>query len=538
MKKVHSPMDFFSHARVRALLLILALIVPLPVTTSKSDPPKTAAPSNLYPRNIAPGAKLDEFGRFSWRVYDNGAKTDDYERGCDIGFDITGNYTKYPMVTAFRGGNFHDRPYYGAPNVIEEKLTIVWSKNIGRFDTWTGVGWNGQPSIVQWDEDMKRIMNLNGDKKDKPHLKEVIYGTMDGNIYFLDLDDGSETRRPIWAGSPIKGSVSVDPRGYPLLTAGAGIQGDRPFGFRIYSLIDQKELFSIPWYDPHARISWGANDSTGLIDPISDTFVQCSENGIIYTGKLNTILDLEAGTIRIRPEITKFVYSPPFRGRVGIESSPAAYGNLLYTADNGGFLLCLDINTMRPVWGRDVTDDTDASIVIDVEGCGTPFLYTACEVDSQGRDGFSYMRKINGFTGELIWEHKIPCAHDPDVNGGALATPVAGKGEIDNLVIFNIAKTNNNQAGKMLAYNKADGKLVIDLLNYCWSSPTVVYASSGKPFIVQCDSVGRVYLIDAKNGVIIDAITLNGNVEGSPVIFEDMVVVGTRAQKIYGIRLS
>ncbi|MCL1941411.1 MAG: PQQ-binding-like beta-propeller repeat protein, partial [Synergistaceae bacterium] len=117
---------------------------------------------------------------------------------------------------------------------------------------------------------------------------------------------------------------------------------------------------------------------------------------------------------------------------------------------------------------------------------------------------------------------------------------------IDDLVIFNIAKTNSKedkkpayrQPGKMLAYKKTDGELVweLDLSNYCWSSPTVVYAKSGKPFIVQCDSAGRVFLIDAKAGAIIDSVTLNGNVEGSPAIFENMIVVGTRGQKIYGIR--
>ena len=74
--------------------------------------------------------------------------------------------------------------------------------------------------------------------------------------------------------------------------------------------------------------------------------------------------------------------------------------------------------------------------------------------------------------------------------------------------------------------------------NYYWSLPTVVYARRGKPFIVQCDSVGRVFLIDARHGVTIDSITLNGGVEGSPVVFEDMIVVGTRGQRIYGIRLS
>jgi outer membrane protein assembly factor BamB len=443
------------------------------------------------------------------------------------------------MVTAFRGGNFHDRPYYGSPDITEEKLAIAWSKSIGRYDKWTGVGWNGQPSVVKWDDDAKRIMNLREDKKDKPDLKEVIYGAMDGNIYFLDLDDGGETRKPIRSGCPVKGSVSVDPRGYPLLMTGQGISGAAPLGFRIYSLIDQKQLF-FQGSDPQAGTLWAGHDSTGILDPRSDTFVQCGENGVIYIVKLNTDFDREAGAISISPEITKFVYSPPFRWRRGIESAPAAYGNLLFSADNGGFLLCIDLNTMRPVWGRDVTDDTDASVVIDVESDGTPFLYTACEVDEQGRGGFSYIRKINALTGELVWEHKIPCAYDPDVNGGALATPVIGGGEIDNLVIFNIAKTDNSQAGKLLAYGKANGELVwkLDLARYCWSSPTIVYARSGQPFIVQCDSGGRVYLIDAKNGAIRDSITLNGNVEGSPVIFENMIVIGTRGELIYGIRLS
>ena len=493
------------------------------------------------PGDIAPEARLDKLKRFSWQVYVNGVKTDDFVRGYRLWFDKKGDYAQYPMVTAFRGGHFHDRPYYGRPKVTKEKLAIVWKKSIGNIDKWTGVGWNGQPSVVKWDDDLKRRMNLNPGKKDKSGLKEVIYGTLDGNIYFLDLEDGLETRRPIGTGSVIKGSVAVDPGGRPLLTVGPGIRGkgSDSAGFRIYSLIDQRQLFSMPWADHQAKRGWGANDSTGLINPAGDAFVQCGENGAIYTGKLNTVYDRKTGAISLSPEIVKFVYSHPFGRRLGIENAPAAYGNLLYAADNGGFLFCLDLNTLRPVWGRDVTDDTDASIVIDLERGGTPFLYTACEVDDQGGGGFSYIRKINGLTGKLIWENKISCAYDPEVNGGALATPVVGRGEIERLVIFNIAKTGNRRAGKMLAYRKTDGGLVweLDLPSYCWSSPAIVYAKSGRPYLIQCDAEGRVFLIDAKRGEIKDTIRLNGNVEGSPVIFEDMAVVGTRGQMIYGIRL-
>jgi len=59
------------------------------------------------------------------------------------------------------------------------------------------VGWTGQPSIVRWDDSTKNAMNINPQKKSKKGLTEVIYATMDGKIYFLDLEDGKPAREPI-----------------------------------------------------------------------------------------------------------------------------------------------------------------------------------------------------------------------------------------------------------------------------------------------------------------------------------------------------
>jgi len=98
----------------------------------------------------------------------------------------------------------------------KKKLEKVWSIKIGYIDTWTGVGWNGQPAIVKWSNELRKKMNLFQDKKDKNDLKEVIYATLDGKIYFLDLDDGSYTRNPINVGAPLKGSVTVDPGVIPF----------------------------------------------------------------------------------------------------------------------------------------------------------------------------------------------------------------------------------------------------------------------------------------------------------------------------------
>jgi hypothetical protein len=78
-------------------------------------------------------------------------------------------------------------------------------------------------------------------KKSKEQSQRSYYATLDGNIYFLDLDDGKATRPLINVGYPHKGSVTVDPRGYPLLYAGQGIDekaGKRvPIGYRIFSLL-------------------------------------------------------------------------------------------------------------------------------------------------------------------------------------------------------------------------------------------------------------------------------------------------------------
>lgn len=65
-------------------------------------------------------------------------------------------------------------------------------------------------------------MNLYPDKKHKEGLVEVLYATMDGNVYFLDIDDGSYTRDILSLGLPFKGAGAMDPRGIPMMWCGAG----------------------------------------------------------------------------------------------------------------------------------------------------------------------------------------------------------------------------------------------------------------------------------------------------------------------------
>lgn len=462
------------------------------------------------------------------------------EKG-QVKFENAYPYSDVKGVTCFRGNNRRDGASFGAADVKEEKIEIVWRKNIGSIDEWSGVGWNGQPAIVQWDEDVMKDMNINADKKSKVNLKEVLYATLDGNVYFLDLEDGKETRQKLNIGAPIKGSLSVDPRGIPLLYVGQGINKNGAsfvdFAYRIFSLTNFSKLYEIKGSDSFAKRDWGAFDSTLLVDKNNDTFILGGENGLVYSGKLNT--KYVNGNVEINPKVAKYRYDVPGMNERGIENSVAVYNNYGYFADNDGILQCLDLNTFKPMWALNVNDDTDSTIVLEKEQ-GSLSLYTASEVDHQGANGYSYVRKIDGTSGKILWENKYKCAFDPSVNGGALATPVLGKGDIEDVAIFNIARTPSSNGGRLVALDKRTGKEVwnLELKNYCWSSPVAIYTKDNKSYIIQCDSAGKAMLIEGTSGRILDTVELGANVEGSPAAFDNHLVVGTRGCQIVGFKVK
>ena len=469
----------------------------------------------------------------------------DFKRTNPIIMGSADGYTDMKGITCFRGNHYRNAPSYGYAVVDEGRLEKVWEVATGGIDSWTGVGWNGQPAIVEWEDHIKKRMNIFDNKKEKGYLREVIYAALDGKVYFLDLEDGSATRNKITIDGPVKGSLSVDPRGIPLLYVGQGINmvnGKKvEMGYRVFSLIDHKKLLFINGRDSFAYRGWSAFDSTAIIDGKTDTMLLGGENGLLYTVKLNTQYDQAENGIEIEPEIIKYRYKIKGNAHQGIENSVAVYKNLVYFADNGGWLQCVDLNTLQPIWIQDLTDDTDSTVVIDEEETGV-FLYTGCEVDKQGAKGHSFIRKIDALSGEIIWEKGYLCdsklGEKPN-NGGVLATPVVGKKSIGDLVVYNVARHGGFNKGLLVALDKATGdeRWRLALSNYSWSSPVDIYTEEGEAFSILCDSAGQMYLIEALTGKVLNTISLGSNVEGSPAVFENMIVVGTRGQKIFGIRI-
>lgn len=452
-------------------------------------------------------------------------------------------YNKVEGITTFRGNNYRDTAFYGKLDVNEKKLSKIWTASIGQTDNWTGVGWNGQPSIIKWDSKVKSQMNLYDNFKNKEDFVEVIYGTLDSHIHFYDLETGESSRPSIKVPSSIKGSITIDPRGYPLLYVGQGINavsGDPvEYGYRIFSLVTGEELYFINGRDKFAYIGWGAFDGNPLIDTKNDTLILPGENGIIYISKLNTNYDEINGTISINPNTTKYRYL--VNGKAGgMENSLTIYKNFAYFANNNGNVQCLDLTTLTPLWNHDIIDDCDSTIGLEEEQ-NNVYLYIGNEVDKRKTTSPSIVRKIDGKTGKTLWEYTCDCLYDANVNGGVLSSPVIGKGKIADIVIYNFSKVTTLRNGKMVALNKKDGtvKWEKDLQYYSWSSPVAVYSNDGTPYIVFCNSIGQVLLIDALTGETL--YTLNsggGNFEGSPAIFNNKIVIGSRGKRIFCIEIK
>ena len=394
-------------------------------------------------------------------------------------------------------------------------------------------------------------MNIKPEMKTK-ELTEVIYPTLDGNIYFVDLETGKPTRDKIHVGFPLKGTGMIDPRGYPLLFTGMGLNENSgtytDFKYLMFSLIDQKPVYSIFGRDPLAFREWGAFDSSSIIDAKTDTFIEPAENGLIYKVKLNTNYDQKAGTIAISPQITKFRYHDSLNKEgeepaQGIESSAAYYKNYMYVADNGGSLMCVDLNTMKPVWAYHTGDDTDTTPVIEETPDGV-FIYTANQVDRRSEvtkePNYCNIRKLNALTGELIWQKDYLCQYNYYINGGSLGTPLIGKNDISDLIIFPICFTGTTQDGTLAALDKNTGNEVWTrhLSAYSWSSPVDVLSSDGKTYGIFCDFNGDMHLFDPRTGKDLDVISLGRNIESSPAVYNDMIVVGSYAPKMFGIRIK
>lgn len=449
----------------------------------------------------------------------------------------TSKYIPEKGVLGFRGALTRDLVADGLLNSKPTEISMEWEfstdyngkkTNLGIWGG--GNGWTGQPLIINWD--YPGIPKTALSHKPDAH-QEVIISSLSGKIFFLDLASGKKLRPTLDTYNPIKGTAMFDPDFSGNLLVGQGVRANSEFGFRIFNVFEGKLAAYVSGIDRDALRGWGAFDSSPI--KVGNYYFWPGENGMLYKFRM-------VGNQFILH--SKLIYRCKTRSQssLGVESSMAVYKNYGYWGDNQGNLLCVNLNTLKPIWYSDNVDDSDATVVIEEEN-GVPYLYVGCEVDKQGESGFSYLRKINGLTGQEMWLNKI-AAHsivhgEKEFNGGMLSTPLLGKHKAKGIIYVSISQPGRSNAGQLMGLDKKTGELKFTspLKAYSWSSPVSFYTKSGDPYVVIGDVVGNMYIINGLNGERIFSKHLGGNFEASPAVIGNQFVVGSRGNKIYKFKI-
>ncbi|MBQ9195600.1 MAG: PQQ-binding-like beta-propeller repeat protein [Clostridia bacterium] len=544
---------------------------PTPTPTPTPEPTPTPVPTNtpMPQLEASPAANADPKALgLTQTVYSGGKKVSDtLNRQNAIRMNAPDSYSLYNGVTAFRGSSFRQNAAYGTADVQQEQLDVEWQYQLGSLrtadnGTLYGVGWTGQPAIIKLMTEQRTMwMNLYEEKRDVSVLKEVIFGALDGKIYFLDLNDGQPTREAINVGYPLKSSVAINPQGNPYMAIGQAISklpnktGD--IGVRVFSLLDGSEIMLLNGRKSNSQDQYntnGAFDGSPLFDRNSDTMIVAGENGLVYTVDMNTdfkFLD-EDGSVTANPSLSinravtylKYKAKNQQDAGVGAETSVAVYDHYIYTADTYGILQCIDTNTMKAVWAIDAGDNTDAAIALDFDENGDLGLYTGNTAYSRLKNNKPVtLRRLDALTGEEVWKYEIKCVYSQNQDSGLKASPLIGQNDLSDLVVFTVNMAGNSKTATVLALNKRSGDVVWqrELEANAVSSPVAVYNKEGKGWIIQADQKGRLYLLDGLTGQVKNTLALGGEVQASPAVYNDMLVIGTCSKEnafMYGIRIK
>jgi outer membrane protein assembly factor BamB len=424
-----------------------------------------------------------------------------------------------PGLLTFRGSA--TRNYYGrgpAPTDPE----VLWSypgpsggmcseSTVGNeTKQWCGSGWTGQPSVFERDG-----------------RTWVVFGAYDRAIHFVDYDTGQDIIPPFPTGDIIKGSVTIDPDGMPLVYSGSRdnrlhvVAFDRPEPTELWSL-SADAVSPTMWND-----DW---DGSPLI--IDDYLYEGGENSQFHVVKLNRMIDA-GGLVQVNPDL---VFNAPgwddellsslntAANNVSIENSVAYRDGVVYFANSGGLVQGWDVSGLSS--GTDPTrvfrywtgDDVDASVVIDEEG----FLYVAVE-NERGNARAAEVGQLIKLDprqpdNPLVWSVKDP--------RGFWTTPALYK----DLVIA------ASDGGTVYAVDRSTGaeRWRFSLPPPTWQSAVIVGDT-----LIQGDCEGGLHGYDVSDTTVAPprlwTVTLEGCIESTPAVWNGRIFVGARGGRFYAI---
>jgi outer membrane protein assembly factor BamB len=436
--------------------------------------------------------------------------------------DIHVAYGAVVGLTMFRGTP--TRTFHGTgPAPLDPE--VLWrfpdaamcgSSPVGGEDrVWCGTGWTGQP--VVWER--------------PDGVTEVIFGAFDKRVHFLDAATGERTRPDFAAGDIVKGSVVLDPDGFPLLYVGS-----RASRYMVVALDRETptEIWSLP--SNYVKGRWNNDwDSSAVIH--NGYLLEGGENSWWFAVRLNRSIGAD-GLVAVAPEVVATVpaWSEETLGAIGdqqsIESSTAVFNDTAYFGNGAGRVVGVDLSSLElgmadVVFDFWMGDDVDSTIVIDSAG----MLYVTPQIDlaTPRAAEVGQLAKLDPARPDdpVVWSLEIPSVGA--AAGGAWATPALHDGLL-------YLPTN---PGELLAVDIATGVVVWrdDVGSHAWSSPVVVDESLIVAVNCGAEPALRAYDIsDPRRPVVRWDIPVGDEcLESTPAVWNGRLYVGSRDGYFYAI---
>lgn len=216
------------------------------------------------------------------------------------------------------------------------------------------------------------------------------------------------------------------------------------------------------WPAGGPEILWAANVGPGYGGPII-------KEGKVYlldrndkTGDIMRCFDFSTGK-----ELWRFSYDAP--GSIqypGSRSVPSIDGNRIYSCGPYGNLYCIDVNTHKPIWNKNIIKDFGGTKlpVWAISQC--PLVYGDLLIISYSQDPNSGLVAYNKLTGEIKWKTAA-------IGNETYASPSIVKiaGEDHLVMIFSSTNTYMHKnvevsSGRIIGMNPETGKMLWEYKNW------------------------------------------------------------------------
>ena len=391
------------------------------------------------------------------------------------------------------------------------------STDLGVTKVWCGMGWTGQPTIVE--------------RKDRTW---AIFGGYDGHLHFMDVDTGQRILPDVETGDLIKGTPTIDPDGFPLVYAGSRdnqlriVALDRPGVAEVLWQLDANAVQPVMWND-----DW---DSSPII--IGDHMIVGSESSRFWVIKLNRRYDETTRLVQIDPEITftdeawdqQVISDNSGDTHASVESSVTVVEDVAYFGTSAGLVLGYDLSGLesgrepRQVFRFYTAGDNDASLVADDEG----FLYAAAQNDRPQHPRAQEVGQLQKLdprrpANPIVWSFQETSSQ----GAGLYGTPAV----LDDVVIITSA------SGRLIGLDRETGAVLWErrLGGAAWASPVVV-----DDVLLIGDCEGQTFhaydLADPRVAPPeLWSVNLGGCIEATPAVWKGRIYIGSRAGRLVAL---